>query len=242
MRIWSIVIALLLVVAVGVGAAAGQYNLYVPRDPAFPIVMLVVNGEPKLPDVPPMVIDGRTMVPLRFLAEAFGAEVGWDQDTYTVSVKYQPQIKIVSPPATPEKREPKIIGLPQFEQTMRQALNLLLARDLEGYMLVCGYLDTIVQTEHTGVVSPLGLFLHRPADYPQDVVLYWEAAALVHEATHVWLHRKNYVYAGKEAEEFCTRAQIESMRKLGAPEWMVKGAENALQTGYWEVPYEQRNW
>lgn len=38
-------------------------------------------------EVAPFIINGRTLVPVRFIAEAFGAEVGWDDLTRTVTVK-----------------------------------------------------------------------------------------------------------------------------------------------------------
>lgn len=37
-----------------------------------------IDGEVKTLDVPPQLVGGRTMVPLRFVAEALGAEVKWD--------------------------------------------------------------------------------------------------------------------------------------------------------------------
>ncbi len=37
-------------------------------------------------DVPPQVINGRTMVPLRFVSEAFGCDVGWNQQTTTITI------------------------------------------------------------------------------------------------------------------------------------------------------------
>lgn len=45
-----------------------------------------INGETKTLDVPPMVIDDRTLVPVRFVAEAFGANVDWDEATRTVVI------------------------------------------------------------------------------------------------------------------------------------------------------------
>lgn len=36
-----------------------------------------INGNPKTLDVAPFIIDGRTMVPVRFVGEAFGAKVDW---------------------------------------------------------------------------------------------------------------------------------------------------------------------
>lgn len=45
-----------------------------------------INGVNKLLDVPPMVIDGRTLVPVRFVAESFGANVEWDNTSKTVII------------------------------------------------------------------------------------------------------------------------------------------------------------
>ena len=45
-----------------------------------------VNGPAVAIDVAPAIVSGRTMVPLRFIAESMGAEVGWDEATKTVTV------------------------------------------------------------------------------------------------------------------------------------------------------------
>lgn len=50
-------------------------------------IRLVVNGREVKTDVPPQVVNGRVLVPLRFIAEALGAEVGWDDKTRTVIVR-----------------------------------------------------------------------------------------------------------------------------------------------------------
>lgn len=41
-------------------------------------LMAVVNDETVMLDLAPFIENGRTLVPLRFVAETFGAEVGWD--------------------------------------------------------------------------------------------------------------------------------------------------------------------
>lgn len=46
-----------------------------------------VNGKEVPLDAPATIIDGRTMVPARFVAEAFSATVGWDAESQTVTVK-----------------------------------------------------------------------------------------------------------------------------------------------------------
>jgi hypothetical protein len=45
-----------------------------------------VNGEPVSLDVPAQIIDGSTMVPLRFIGEALGEKVHWSPENQTVEV------------------------------------------------------------------------------------------------------------------------------------------------------------
>lgn len=46
----------------------------------------LVSGRTVALAVPATVVQGRTLVPLRFVSEALGAQVGWDQATQTVTV------------------------------------------------------------------------------------------------------------------------------------------------------------
>ncbi len=45
-----------------------------------------INGKVHKIDVPPMVINGRTLVPTRFIAESLGTDVYWDAKTKTVTI------------------------------------------------------------------------------------------------------------------------------------------------------------
>lgn len=47
---------------------------------------ITVNGVKKAQDVPAQLINDRTMIPVRAVAEAFGCNVGWDDATYTVTI------------------------------------------------------------------------------------------------------------------------------------------------------------
>jgi len=51
-------------------------------------IKLIVNGTDITSqcDVPPQIIDGRTMVPVRFVAEALGADVEWIASQQTVKI------------------------------------------------------------------------------------------------------------------------------------------------------------
>lgn len=46
----------------------------------------VVNGQERILEVEPQLVNDRTLVPLRLFSEAFGAKVGWDGDSRTVTV------------------------------------------------------------------------------------------------------------------------------------------------------------
>lgn len=47
------------------------------------------NGDTIELEVPPQLMAGKTMVPLRFVSEALGAEVSWDGDSRTIHIKSQ---------------------------------------------------------------------------------------------------------------------------------------------------------
>lgn len=48
---------------------------------------ILVNGESQTMDVAPEIVDNRTMLPARFVAEGLGATVGWDASTQTVLIQ-----------------------------------------------------------------------------------------------------------------------------------------------------------
>ena len=47
---------------------------------------VIVNGETITLDVPAQIIDNSTMVPIRFVSEALGANIAWDGETRTVTI------------------------------------------------------------------------------------------------------------------------------------------------------------
>jgi len=63
---------------------------------AYVVVLVInsknalVNGEPVEMNVPPQIVNDRTMVPLRFIGDALGAKVDWDEASRTVLIeKYE---------------------------------------------------------------------------------------------------------------------------------------------------------
>jgi hypothetical protein len=70
-----------------------------------------VNGAPVTLDVPADTLGGRTMVPLRFVSEALGAEVKWSPATRSVNIASAPG---GDEPADPNPPTPA--GRPQLDQ------------------------------------------------------------------------------------------------------------------------------
>lgn len=66
-------------------ASGGQYEGSPPPNDTKQI-RIYVNGNILYPDVPPQLVNDRTMVPVRFIAEALGARVGWDEQSQTVII------------------------------------------------------------------------------------------------------------------------------------------------------------
>lgn len=47
---------------------------------------VIADGKEIILDVPSMIIDGRTLVPVRFVIDSLGGKVSWDESTYTVDL------------------------------------------------------------------------------------------------------------------------------------------------------------
>lgn len=105
--------------------------------------VMTVNGTPKTMDVPPLLKDGRTLVPVRFVAESFGAKVEWDDNSSTVYITSQIDFK-----STPEW-DAYIEGYTDISsssgyQTMFTVEDLVMkvpASKVESYKTICWYTE-----------------------------------------------------------------------------------------------------
>ena len=57
---------------------------------------MIVNGKEVLLDSPAVEIDGRTLVPVRAIAESLGVKVDWDEEKHYVMITELPQISFVN--------------------------------------------------------------------------------------------------------------------------------------------------
>lgn len=107
----------------------------------------LVNGQPKPIDVPPVIRENRTLIPVRFVAENLGLEVSWDPSSRIVGIT-RPAVE--TPPAT--SVDPAV-----------QALWDTVAQQRDGHIL-----GTLV-TETMGTVSETQIEAYMKG---QDVLVY----------------------------------------------------------------------
>ena len=106
-----------------------------------------INGEAIYLDAAPQIIEGRTMVPLRFVGEALGANVSWNAEKEEITVLSASQSATNEPiPSVPTDPEPVPESIPQSSPdssgsavernlTLPAISLLLLALILAGLML-----------------------------------------------------------------------------------------------------------
>ncbi len=63
-------------------------------------IRVIINGRPIITEVPPVVQNGRTLVPFRAIFEALGAEVNWNERTNTVAGYRGPSFVLLEPGST----------------------------------------------------------------------------------------------------------------------------------------------
>lgn len=91
-RTMSIFLALILTLSLSVSTAFGYSSSSVSVSPGNGVAE--VDGTSVSLDVPARIINNRTMVPLRFIAENLGYEVSWDGPSKTVRIDGDPEVTL----------------------------------------------------------------------------------------------------------------------------------------------------
>jgi hypothetical protein len=101
----------------------GNIEVRIPIDSTRP----TINNWVKEIDVPAMIIEGRTFIPLRFVSEALGDEVYYDSLTRTISITKQEQLPDVLPPSVVPPPPPPVVSPdPQVHQGVGTLKGVLL--------------------------------------------------------------------------------------------------------------------
>ncbi|WP_233432505.1 MULTISPECIES: copper amine oxidase N-terminal domain-containing protein [Thermoanaerobacterium] len=124
---------------------------------AVPYIKLVINGQQVNTDVPPQIVNGTTLVPIRVISESLGAKVDWDGNTQTVSVTMPRETLEAHTVDTfweacesDTVTEPIIDDsvTPEFKAVLQKALALLKEKDNTTYKFVCVYIPRIAVQQY----------------------------------------------------------------------------------------------
>ncbi|MBV8155367.1 MAG: copper amine oxidase N-terminal domain-containing protein [Candidatus Eremiobacteraeota bacterium] len=90
---------------------------------------VVINGESRPLDVPPMIYQGSVLVPVRVISEGMGAYVQWVPDQHVVVVRYLPPTPPPTPAPTPPPATPAPTPTPTPAPVKTPSLELFVAGD-----------------------------------------------------------------------------------------------------------------
>lgn len=176
---------------------------------------LIVDA--KLVDKPVVIINNLSYVPIRAIADIFGATTEWDGTTKTITIKTGEK----------EVKRPPIDGDAEFISKINAALDLLEQKDFPHYVMVCENTESINQTKEKPDVLPdncisaassLGDTHIYPllTENPDQYTPVFLAGILTHEACH--LTNRNYERERPESEAYAHELTVYNL--LNSPQWM----------------------
>lgn len=74
-------------------------------------IRLIVNGKEVPCDPPPLIINGRTFVPIRFVSEALGAKVNWNEKQQVVIINSSNSVSLITNDEVISLKELKTKGI-----------------------------------------------------------------------------------------------------------------------------------
>jgi len=182
-------------------------------------VRIVVNGSFINSDVPPQIINGRTMVPIRFIAEALDCEVTWIESTRIVFINDKP--KTLKPPI--------IKGTDEFIEVIEGVLELAKEKDVELYNwyisncdiielgdannhIACNFMN--IYTKEAIITFDEHYFNIAKSKYSKHDLLLLYVGILAHECEHT-PNYFNYIYTDSDIEVLCCLASVRAFQKVG---------------------------
>lgn len=109
----------------------------------YPVVNIIVNGQAVNSDVPGIIFDDRTVLPVRAVAEALGLDVAWDGETYTVTLTSKAAASRI-----PAEQAAIPAGVPE------SALKATVARVVDGDTVDVDYHELTERVRLIGVDTP----------------------------------------------------------------------------------------
>jgi len=149
-RIFALMLVFFVLSTAGVVASSvwGDYK-------GFSIARLVVNGqnaEFSDSDVPPLIVDGKTVLPLRALSDALQALVKWDNTSKTVSL-YKPNVHMFF--TTEVRKDSAIVPFGVVERG--KSADFIVFAQVDN-------LKTTINSVQVSVISPSGQSVVTPVE------------------------------------------------------------------------------
>ncbi len=139
------------------------------------VIRIYWQGQPVQTDVPPQIINGRVMVPIRAVTEIVGNTVTWSQANRAV---------YINPPQVPS--EPQITADAELIRSIKDAMLFLKNRNLDAYYFICRNLKEIKTSYKYDFVAweENGICYFNP-NKCRGMDTLGMSLALCHEAAHV---------------------------------------------------------
>lgn len=171
---WVVVVALVVGILTGVTAWAQTG------------IRVIVDGNEIKPDVPPQIINGRTLVPLRAVAEALGASVSWTETARTVTIQTYTSEE--------EVRRLAAEAFDAIQKTLQQGVAS--QNDLER-----------AKAQMDGYMQRLARVRLEPSPAPKVTAIYWWTIGMVND-------HSMFLVATQLQSESATTQQRELYRNL----------------------------
>lgn len=174
------------------------------------------NGVPVELSVAPKQVGGNTMIPLRFVSEAFGAEVNWDETNNIISIDTAPEEAI-------EIQETKPIEYPTLsldEEGTKITYDEAVEKALKNSLALKSIEESLKISEETQEIARDAVVVHRPAVGDNTS----EQAFFVAEAAHI-----NALLASTQADYGVTATKYQKQIQEGVIKYQVKASFDSIQ-------------
>jgi hypothetical protein len=186
-------------------------------------------------DVTPVLKNDRVYLPARYVAQAFGYIVSWNEPVQSVLI--EPSGKTSG---NLSSTRPVIYGSPAFINKINETLDLLSLKSPSSWEIVAANLAAIREYDRSGADVTNRVFNVGPATASSDN--YWLASTIVHDSYHVQQFLEGRVYSGEAAEAEACQKQLQALKDMNAPDYLIEHLKASMATRYWEVQYNERNW
>lgn len=142
-------------------------------------------------------------------------------------------------PQIEELVEPQIVGPPEFQEDIKNALALLKEKAPDHYEKVCKNVVSINLVDDgpsNAWVGSVIIYISKKKLDSFSSDKYYLPVTLVHETVHVIQFRNGALLGSEQTEREALAAERDALQKLGAPPDYIErvAGEHLLETRWWE--------